>query len=85
MGRLVLSRYEGEALDVILPSGERIEVMPVRIGLGKVRLSIDAPGTVRVLRREVTERIEQERVQEADDQQAQAQESEGEDGERECD
>ncbi len=60
MGRLVLSRYEGEVIDVILPSGEVIEVMPVRIAVGKVRLSIDAPGNVRILRREVSELIARE-------------------------
>lgn len=57
MGRLVLSRYPGESIDMFLPSGERIEIQPVHVGFGKVRLSIDAPGNVRILRREVADRI----------------------------
>lgn len=75
---------------MFLPNGERIEIQPVHVGFGKVRLSIDAPGSVRILRREVTERLECEQVAqgaqgECEGEGEQAQESEGEHGERERD
>jgi carbon storage regulator len=52
---LVLSRFKGEVIDI----GDDIEVTIVDIDakLGRVKLGINAPRSVAVHRREVTERI----------------------------
>jgi carbon storage regulator len=56
---LVLSRKENEKLRI----GDTITLTIVRIGNGKVRIGIDAPPEVIVLRDELAKRVAEELVQ----------------------
>lgn len=57
---LVLSRRPGESIVITLPSGEVIRVTVVQIDRDKMRLSIDAPVDVRIMREELLPRPEPE-------------------------
>lgn len=50
---LVLGREAGESVNLILPSGETIKVQVVKLKGGWVRLGIDAPKEVKILRGEL--------------------------------
>ena len=50
---LVLSREVGERVICTLPDGQKIEIMPVRIGPDKVRLGILAAPEIEIDREEV--------------------------------
>lgn len=54
---LVLSRRKSEIIDVTAPGGVPITITVVEIRGDKVRIGIDAPGSVRINRREVTLRV----------------------------
>jgi len=58
---LVLTRKTGEKIAI----GDDITISIVEIGRGKVRIGIDAPSQVSVLRHEVYERIQQENIRAA--------------------
>ena len=56
---LVITRSKGKernALILTTESGERIRVVLVEIGWGRVRLGIDAPKTVRIWREELEQK-----------------------------
>lgn len=55
---LVLSRRLDEVVDITLEDGRVIEVAVVLIRSDKIRLSITAPETVTINRREITKRIQ---------------------------
>lgn len=55
---LVLTRKVGEQINI----GDDIVVSVVEIDSGKVRIGIEAPGNVMILRQEVYERIRQENL-----------------------
>ena len=57
MGRLVISRRIGESLKI----GDDVTVTVVETHGGQVRISIDAPTSVKVHRQEVWERIQKEK------------------------
>jgi carbon storage regulator len=50
---LVLSRGEDERLLLTLPDGRTVTVLVVAVGRGRVRLGVDAPRDVKVLRAEL--------------------------------
>ena len=50
---LVLHRSYGESVTMILPNGDKIEVVLAQSWKGNARLMISAPQNVRVLRTEV--------------------------------
>mgnify|MGYP001573276974 CR=1 FL=1 len=60
MGRLALGRYEGESIQI----GDDIRVTVVRIKRCQVKLLIEAPETVRIVRTELIER-EQDAIADA--------------------
>ena len=53
---LILSRRVGESLKI----GDDVSITVLRVKGDQVRLGIDAPDTISVLREEVLERLEQE-------------------------
>lgn len=53
---LVLSRGLSESVSFKTSDGTRIEVMVVRIGADQVRLGIEAPRSVEILRAELEEK-----------------------------
>lgn len=53
---LILTRRVGESLKI----GDEVSVTVLRVKGDQVRLGIDAPDTISVLREEVVERLEQE-------------------------
>lgn len=57
---LVLSRHEGEEIDVTFPGPPeiRMKIKVVLIGRGKVRIGLDADASVIIDRGEVTKRKE---------------------------
>jgi carbon storage regulator CsrA len=61
---LVLSRGVGETIDLMQENGETITVTvtDVRPGSYRCRLQIKAPNGVRILRRELTEALQQDAV-----------------------
>lgn len=52
---IVLTREADQSIDLTLEDGRRIEVQVVRIRGSKVKLGIDAPRSIVVDRREVTD------------------------------
>lgn len=60
---LVLTRKNGEAVDI----GGNIKVRVIECGRHRVRLAIEAPRHVRILREEVTEQRDANKVSEKTD------------------
>ncbi len=57
MGRLVLDRYRDKRrIDIILPDGREIEVYLVDWSAAGIRLAIEAPPDVQIVRHELRER-----------------------------
>lgn len=53
---LVLSRKSGESIEVTTATGEVIKLLVIRVGIGSVRLGVDAPGDCTILRSELLAR-----------------------------
>ncbi len=51
---LILSRKEGETIDLYLETGQRIEIAIVELDRGRARIGVEAPGNVRILRGELS-------------------------------
>lgn len=54
---LVLTRKQDEAILVILPDGNLIELRIARIENDRIKLGIDAPQNIRIFRKEVYDTI----------------------------
>ena len=53
MGTLFLTRREGEGVVATLPNGDRIDITPVEIKGGTIRLRFEAPPSILLSRREL--------------------------------
>ncbi len=58
---LILSRKTGEVIKI----GDQIAVHVIEISKGFVKIGIDAPGNVKILREEVYERVRAENIEAA--------------------
>ncbi len=58
---LILTRKPGEKIQI----GDNITICVVDLGKGHVKLGIEAPKNVTILRQEVIERIKEENIQSA--------------------
>jgi carbon storage regulator len=58
---LILSRKAGEVIKI----GDDVSVHVVEISKGFVKIGIDAPGNVKILREEVYERVKSENIESA--------------------
>jgi carbon storage regulator len=56
---LAITRRPGESIVIELPTGERVSVAVVRVRGNHVRLSVEAPRDVIVVREELVEEAEQ--------------------------
>lgn len=52
---LVLTRKEGEVIDILAPGGQKLSIMLVEVARGKVRLGISADKQFAIYRRELLE------------------------------
>lgn len=62
---LVLKRKVGEAIIITTESGEKIEIKVSEISDGRVKLGLDAPKSITILRKEVVEEAKNENIQSA--------------------
>jgi carbon storage regulator len=58
---LILSRKQDEKVDIVTEAGERIELVVVDVGNGKVRIGFEAAKSTAIHRREVTLAIQAEK------------------------
>ena len=54
---LVLTRRPGETLIIELPTGEQVEVTVLNVNRNQVRIGLDAPEQVQILREELHEPV----------------------------
>ena len=54
---LVVTRRPGEAIVIELPTGELIEVVVLSVDANQIKLGIDAPDEVLILREELLEAL----------------------------